>query len=92
MSNRIETGRLVWNKARLTVGDGPTRDVRFWGDGTTFQAEDPSSGAPVGTLTIAVDSDGYRTVERVDGKTFNMTGEDGTVWLVHAVGCGCSGG
>lgn len=92
MATRIEPGRLVFNKAKLTIGDGPTRDVRFHGDGTTFHAVDPSSEAPIGTLTVALDADGFRTVGRVDGKTYEMVGEDGTVWVVRSVGCGCNGG
>ena len=92
MAQRLETGRLAWNKAKITIGDGPTQDCRFHGDGTTFTATDPSSEAPIATWTIPLDADGFRTVGRVDGKTFLMLGEDGTEYLVRSVGCGCNGG
>lgn len=93
MSQVVELGRLVWNKAGLTVnGVGPERQVRFWGDGTTFNVTDPTVDAPIDSLTIRVDPQGFRTAERLDAKTFELVGEDGTVWKIRSIGCGCGGG
>lgn len=91
MSNLLEPGTLRWNRARLTI-DGVTRQVAFHGDGVTFTSDDPTNGSPVDTFTLALDAEGLRTAIRLDGRTFEMHGEDGVVRTVHRAGCACGGG
>lgn len=90
--NVMEMGRVVWNKANWTVNDGPTRqNVQFRGDGRTFLVTDHQD-IELGTLTLAPDAEGNYTVERLDGRTVRLIGEDGTSWLIRRLGCNCGGG
>lgn len=91
MSNVLETGRVVWNKATWTLNEvTDPRPVSFVGDGRTFTIAD-LQGNELAYLTLAPDPEGNYTVERLDAKTYRLTGEDGNEWVVKAVGCGCGG-
>lgn len=90
MSTRLEPGRLDWTRANWTV-DGRTQQVHFWGDGQHFTVAD-TQGNELAYLSLAADGEGLFTVERLDAKTFALTGDDGTEWIVSKRGCNCGGG
>ncbi len=86
----VEPGRLDWARAAITMDlrAEPIERAHFWGSGGTFHAED-QSGNHLGTLTIRADEDGNQTIERLDAKSYRLTAEDGTSWVVTKRGCNC---
>ena len=92
MSAVLETGRISWPRAIWTLNEvTDPRQVAFEGDGVTFVVRN-EMGTDIATLTIGPDANGLHTVERLDARTFRLTGEDGTEWIVSKKGCNCGGG
>ena len=58
-------------------------------DGTTARAF-YRNGLEIGTLVVTPDPEhGLSPLERVDGETYVLVGENGSTWQVYKRDCGC---
>jgi hypothetical protein len=84
-----------WPDTELSVHvdgapDGPPlRGIEIAFDGTTVRARSRTDF--YAEMEVKPNEEGKRLVYRIDSKTHQFEGLDGTLWTVFAVDCGCGG-